>query len=140
MSSIFEVKADIKELYDDVVGRTKDFLSTYDQKLVDLPSYDSFEKVDNATIYNVYNNCLKFQDEVVDIMVRVELIHNQMTDILNDGLGEGSYDNRHVRGVKDWIKNKAEILDRYRFTLLEVRRLVSDRLKVLQSSMFRMGW
>ena len=140
MSSIFEIKSDVKEIYDDVIDRTKIFLSTYDERLPKIPDYSSFEKMDNKSVYDVYNECLSFQDEVIDIMVRVELVHNQMVDLLSDGLSDNKYDNRHVRGVKDWIKGKTDLLDRYRYTLLEVRRLVSDRIKILQSSMFRMGW
>ncbi len=141
MSSVFEIKGDIKEVYDDVVYRTKDFLATYDQRLAKMPEYKDFEDLNHASIYKVYNECLALQDDVVDVLVRVELVFNQMNDVIHDDLkGDSTYDSRHVRSVKEWIINKSKVLERYKYVLLEVRRLVSDRLKLLQSSMFKMGW
>ncbi len=141
MSSIYEIKGDIKEIYDDVVFRTKDFLANYEKKLAKMPEYKDFEEFNQAGIYKVYNECLSLQDDVVDVLVRVELVYNQMNDVIHDGLsGDSNFDGRQIRSVRDWIINKSQVLERYKYALLEVRRLVSDRLKLLQSFMFKMGW
>lgn len=130
--SLFELRASLEEVMNDVERRAKYVLDKYKDNLPKVPK--NFKEAKSyGNVYNAYVECLNAMDELTEVRVRIGLVINQVQDILNEGYPrELSFDQRLVRQFYDWIKGKQDILKSYEDILNGVMWGIKDKIKLLQ--------
>jgi hypothetical protein len=123
-----------KKCYNDIEGVLKKF-----GEFGSIPSLPSFETImrQPKEYYNTCNSFIVIGDEVSSAIVSLDVVYSSILDIKNTKLPRGvSNDYSLVQNFKKSLDSDLERLERYRFSLIELRRQVTDRIKLLQAINF----
>jgi hypothetical protein len=136
IENVYNLQMNIGAVIDDVGKRAKTLLEKYPERLPTVPSLQEIRVIDR--FYKIYNGFMDLQTDVIDSVVRLDLVITQLDDIREERLSRDlSNDIRELRAFKTWLESKLEMLKTYKSDLMQVRYLISDRLKLLQGLLYR---
>lgn len=136
--NILELKSEIARVVDGVLIELREFLNDYNQNHTDtsLPDLKTIQEM--KVFYDLYNNLLFNQDKVINLVVKADLVLDQLEEVRMVKLSRDlSNDYRELRDFKTWVESKINQLKSLRFTLFEVRRVISDKIKLLQGLLYK---
>ena len=134
-NNIYTLQATLKSVVDDMELRAKTVLEKYAGKIPDLPTYEDVKK--KSIFYATYDGLVRIQQELVDIMTRLDLVIIQMEDIRKVKLTRDlSNDFRELTNFRNWVDSVVDKFKTYRYDLIENKRVVSDRVKLLQALVY----
>lgn len=135
-NNIYMMQLKLNEVIKDINLKVKAVLDKYKDGIPKLPDYNEIKKVNK--FYDVYNKHLNIQDEIIDIMVRLDLVLNQLDEILETKLTRDiSNDFSELMSFRNHIERSMNRLKSYRYDLIEIKRNNNDRIKLLQGLLFR---
>ena len=136
--NILELKSEIARVVDGVLIELREFLNDYNQNHTDTPLPDLKTIQEMKVFYDLYNNLLFNQDKVINLVVKSDLVLDQLEEVRMVKLSRDlSNDYRELRDFKTWVESKINQLKSLRFTLFEVRRAISDKIKLLQGLLYK---
>lgn len=136
--NILELKSEIARVVDGVLIELREFLNDYNQNHTDTPLPDLKTIQEMKVFYDLYNNLLFNQDKVINLVVKADLVLDQLEEVRMVKLSRDlSNDYRELRDFKTWVESKINQLKSLRFTLFEVRRVISDKIKLLQGLLYK---
>lgn len=136
--NILELKSEIARVVDGVLIELREFLNDYNQNHTDTPLPDLKTIQEMKVFYDLYNNLLFNQDKVINLVVKSDLVLDQLEEVRMVKLSRDlSNDYRELRDFKTWVESKINQLKSLRFTLFEVRRVISDKIKLLQGLLYK---
>ncbi len=135
--TIYEVMSELETVIDDVQRVVEECLTWYQEiGLPELPE-DFHVFKNNQFYYKMYKQCVNDHDRVVDVSTRLVVVSSKIKDIRSTHIDRGMWnDFRDVKKFRDYLDGKIGILDSYKFALNDVKRSVSDRIKLLQGIQF----
>lgn len=136
--NILELKSEIARVVDGVLIELREFLNDYNQNHTDTPLPDLKTIQEMKVFYDLYNNLLFNQDKVINLVVKADVVLDQLEEVRMVKLSRDlSNDYRELRDFKTWVESKINQLKSLRFTLFEVRRVISDKIKLLQGLLYK---
>ncbi len=128
---IYKLKETIYDIVRDVEQRTKNFMTSYRVRLEHLPQYKEIERNPEG-IYELFDKYIKFLDDVTELIVRVDLVLVQVSDVLREDLSSTGSHPKHIKNVRDDLENIKNKLTTYKFDLGDIRKLADYRYTVLK--------
>jgi hypothetical protein len=125
----------LEKMYNRVEGLIKKYCSD-DGVIPNMPEY-SIIVSDPCEYYRYYDTCIRMGDDIVYVMLSLSMVISSMQDIKNTKLTKHlSNEVTVLAGFRKFLDNNLERLKNYKFDLVELKRQITDRLKLLQSTSF----
>lgn len=138
-STIYEVMHDMEVVISDVQQKVEECMTEYQENGVPILPEDFHVFKNNQFYYKMYKSCVEYHDKVVDSSTRLVIVIARIKDIRNSHIDKSMWsDYREVKRFKEYLETKIDILDSYKYSLNDIKRTVSDRIKLLQSLQFNM--
>jgi hypothetical protein len=138
-NSIIGIQMDLTSVLDNMYSKIQDVLNKYGSSAGDIPFLPEYKLLmkNKEIYYNYYSECIKIGDELVSVLVSLGMVFSSLNDIRNTKLGRDlSNEYSMIQGFKKFLDTNIEQLNRYKYDLIEIKRQVTDRIKLLQNINF----
>lgn len=135
--NVFHILKELEDVVSDVVDKSKKEMELFSEgkALITLPEQDLLGHGNFR--FGYYRDVLTYQDRLIQLMVRIDLVVTQLRDINKSTLprGEG-IGIKEIKMFKENIEHWISQLDSIKFSVIEMKRCAIDRLKLLQSMFY----
>lgn len=134
--NIVEVQMQLKVIVDDLSTRIKRVTNLYAGSIENFPKCPEFNKISQSKkdYYEFYTKCLEVGDEITCLMVSVSLVLESLEDMKRTKLNrDRNNEYSLVVSLKKFLEGSISNLKSSKYDMIEIKRQMTDRIKLLQS-------
>ena len=139
-NSIITIQIDLTNIVNQCYNKVEGIIRKFGSNAGDIPFPPDFDVLikNFNEYYKYYNEYIRIGDEIVCEQMRLRLVLNSLTDFRNTKITKDLYkEYSAAQGFRNFLDYNIEKLIGYKFDLVELKRQVTDRIKLLQAVSFQ---